>query len=220
MKKIFHILLSWLLALMTVGMSAQEMTSLEKFHKTLNERYISFSCRYTLQPARGHSASSFGKVSGEAEVEMQGDAYIFNGNGLSIVSDGKSICIIDVSAKEAVYEAVPADLSEADFLQNPAYLIRGLEDNFKVSGQSEVTGASGADYYVLEPVVDCGINKCILYFKAGEEWLSKAVFELSDGNVLEVEVYDHNSLPKKPLSHFAPQNPSSFDSTWIITDLR
>lgn len=209
------------MVLITVGMSAQEMSSLEKFHKCLNEKYISFSCRYTLQPAKVQGASVLGKVSGEAEVEMQGDAYIFKGSGLFVVSDGKSICVMDESAREAVYEAVPADLSEADYLQNPAYLIRGLEDNFKVLKSSRLAGESGSyDKHILEPVVDCGISQCSLYFKTGNEWLSKAVFGLSDGNVLEVEMYDHNSLPRKQVSYFAPKDPASFDPTWIITDLR
>lgn len=223
MKKVLYILISGILAMMSTGISAQDKSSLEKFYKELNEKYVGLSCHYTLRPANGAGASSFGKVSGNADVEMQDDAYIFRGNGLTIISDGKIICVMDEYAKEAVYESVPADLSEADYLQNPAYLIRGLEDNFKILKSTGITGASSAevcDNYVLEPVVDCGIRQCCLYFKAGKEWLSKAVFELSDGNILEVEVYEPISLQKKHISYFTPKDPSSFEPNWIITDLR
>lgn len=208
------------MALISSDMSAQQ-NSLEKFYQQLDGRHYSFTCRYTLKPSG--SASSFGKVTGQAQVEMQDEAYIFKGNGLAIVSDGRDLCVIDESSKEAVFESVPESLSEADFIQNPAYLIRGLEDNFKVEKSSSRKDAEGtriSDTYVLIPVVSCGISRCTLDFPVRREGLSSAVFELTDGTVLEVSIDENNFQQKKPDPYFAIKQPSSFDRTWVVTDLR
>ena len=223
MKTIFHILLYVTMSLMTTLVSAQDMSSLEEFYKKLSNGCFSFSCQYTLQPSGSGNAASFGNIMGEARVEMQGHAYIFRGNGLAIISDGKSICVMDESAEEAVYEALPESFTETDYLQNPAYLIRGLEDNFKVLSSTRVKDARGgyvSDNYVLVPTVQCGICKCYLDFVAHKGILSAAEFELSDGNVLKVKFSEQKFLPEKPMEYFALMNPSSFESSWIITDLR
>jgi hypothetical protein len=221
MKKILCIILSGLIALTTSDISAQQKNSLEKFYQQLEDAYYSFSCSYTLKPSG--DASSFGKVTGQAQVEMQDEAYIFKGNGLAIVSDGQALCLIDESSKEAVLESVPETISEADYLQNPAYLIRGLSDNFKVEKASSAKDDKGtriSDNYVLIPTVNCGISRCKLTLPVQNAGLSSAVFELSDGTVLEVSIYDNKFQPKKSDSYFAIRQPSSFDKAWVVTDLR
>ena len=89
-----------------------------------------------------------GTVTGSASVCIQGEAYVFDGDGLVIKSDGKEVCVIDSNAKEAVLESVPEDLSEADFLQNRAFLLCGRKDNVRLK-------SSSAEEFVLEHVVDC-----------------------------------------------------------------
>lgn len=211
------------LSLMATLVAAQDMSHLDEFYKKLGGGCFSFSCQYALQPSGSGNAASLGNIMGEARVEMQGDAYIFRGNGLAIISDGKSICVMDESAKEAVYEVLPESFTETDYLQNPAYLIRGLEDNFKVLTSTRVKDAQGdyvSDSYVLVPTVECGINECTLDFVAHKGTMSAARFELSDGSILKVKLSEQKFLPEKPLEYFALMNPSSFGSDWIITDLR
>ena len=68
-------------------------------------------------------------------------------------------------------------------------------------------------------VVDCGIVECRLLFSANVQGPSSAFFKLSDGGVLEVKMTDYAFHPERSSDYFI-QDQSSFDSDWILTDLR
>ena len=73
---------------------------------------------------------------GEGTVEIQGDAYHMNGNGVEIYCDGKSTWLIDEVAEEVVIES--ADSRDAGLLANPILLLMNLEDSgisYEVNGQ-------------------------------------------------------------------------------------
>lgn len=223
MKTIMKYALAGLLVLVSTFLHAQEKNKLEKFYDALESSCLEFTCEYTFTPPKSAGASGIGKVTGQAKIEIQGDAYIFDGNGLVVKSDGKSVCIIDDDAKEAIYESMPETLSEADFLQNPAYLVRGLKDNFKVIRATKETDSYGdhvSDDFLLAPLVKCGILKCRLSFVVYQDALPYVYLDMTDGSELKVLMYEENLMQKKPLSYFTPPAPESFDSSWIVTDLR
>lgn len=212
MVKILKYFCTAFLILCSGGLSVFSQNRLDGFFGLIDGSCTSFKCTYSLVPSKNSAMSRVGAVTGSASVCIQGEAYVFDGDGLVIKSDGKEICVIDSNAKEAVFESVPEDLSEADFLQNPALLICGLKDNFRLK-------SSSADEFVLVPVVDCGIVECRLLFSANAQGPSSAFFKLSDGGVLEVKMTDYAFHPERSSDYFI-QDQSSFDSDWIVTDLR
>lgn len=223
MKIIIKYALAGLLVLASTFLNAQEKNKLEKFYDALEDSCLGFTCEYTFTPPKNAGVSEIGKVTGQARIEIQGDAYVFDGNGLVVKSDGKSVCIIDEGAKEIVYESMPETLSEADFLQNPAYLVRGLKDNFKVIRSTRETDSYGdhvSDDFVLAPLVKCGVIKCRLSFVVYQDTLPFVDLDMTDGSRLKVLMSEEDFMQKKPLSYFAPPAPESFDSSWIVTDLR
>lgn len=223
MKNTLKCSVAGLLLMVSAFLYAQEKNPLEKFYEALDGSCLEFTCEYTFTPQTRADAAGTGKVTGQARIEIQGDAYVFEGNGLVVKSDGKSVCFIDDEAREIIYESMPETLSEADFLQNPAYLLRGLKDNFKVARTTRETDSYGdhiSDDFILVPLVKCGIVKCRLSFVVCQDSLPTVFLEMTDGSELKVWMYEDNLMPKKPLSYFAPPAPSSFDSSWIVTDIR
>lgn len=223
MNNILKYALAGFLVLASSVIHAQEKNKLEKFYDVLEGFCLGFTCEYTFTPPKSAGASGIGKVTGQARIEIQGDAYVFDGNGVIVKSDGKSVCIMDDDAKEVVYESMPETLSEADFLQNPAYLVRGLKDNFKVIRTTKETDSYGdhvSDDFVLAPLVKCGILKCRLSFVVYQDSLPYVYLDMTDGSTLKVLMFEENLMPQKSLSYFAPPAPESFDSSWIVTDLR
>lgn len=223
MKNTLKYAFAGLMTLASAFLYAQDKNKLETFYDVLEDYCLEFTCEYTFTPSKAVDAAGSGKVKGEARIVIQGDAYIFDGNGLVVKSDGKSVCIIDDGAKEIVYESMPETLSEADFLQNPAYLVRRLKDNFKVIKTTRETDSYGdhvADDFVLAPLVKCGILKCRLSFVVYQDSLPYVYLDMTDGSKLKVLMSEENIMQKKPLTYFAPPAPESFDSSWIVTDLR
>ena len=193
---------------MMLGTSAQGVNAYDRFAGNLEDACVSFSCGYEFSGLQG-----IVPVKGTASVMLQGKSYRFSGGGMTIVSDGESVCVMDEGAKEAVFENVPQDASEMDFIMNPALLLHSLKDNFKVEKIED-------GRYVLAPVVNCGIDGCVLVFTGSSQALSSAEFSLSDGSVLKASVTDYKITKKEPASYFKPADPSSFDLSWVVTDLR
>ena len=193
---------------LSLKVSAQGVNAYDRFVRNLEDACVSFSCGYEFSGLQG-----IGPVKGTASVMLQGKSYRFSGGGLMIVSDGESVCVLDEGAREAVLENVPEDASEMDFMTNPALLIHSLKDNFKVE---KIEGGR----CFLVPVVNCGVDRCVLVFAGSSQNLSSAEFRLSDGSVLKASVTDYKITKKEPASYFKPADPSSFDLSWVVTDLR
>lgn len=223
MNRIYKYIAAGILMIASVAMHAQENSPLEKFYDALADSYISFDCRYTFTPAKESELSGVGKVTGNAQIELQGESYIFDGNGLIVKSDGKSVCIIDDTSKEVIYESMPESFSENDYLQNPALLIRGIKDNFKTVSHSRIKDAYGehvSDDYILEPVVRCGIDRCILSFVVYKDILPVINLDMTDSSNLNLLMALTDLHSRKPASYFSLPDPSGFDSSWVVTDLR
>ena len=75
------------------------------------------------------------KVIGDGQVDLQGNSYHMNGNGLQIYCDGSSTWLIDEDAQEVVIES--ADSNDAGWFANPILLMMNLEESgvsYKIDG--------------------------------------------------------------------------------------
>lgn len=74
------------------------------------------------------------KTTGEGRIELQGNAYHMQGNGIEIYCDGSSTWLIDQAASEVVIES--ADSKDAGLLANPIMLLMNIEES-KISYKIE-----------------------------------------------------------------------------------
>ena len=84
------------------------------------------------------------KTTGEGTVEIQGNAYHMEGNGVEIYCDGSTTWMIDEDAMEVFIEA--ADSRSAGYLANPVLLLMNLEENadtYSVDGNRITLGLPG-----------------------------------------------------------------------------
>lgn len=148
-------------------------------------------------------------ILGKGTVAFQDNAYHMTGNGIEICCDGKDVWLMDPKAKEVYIEAV-GEGTDA-FLQNPALLFTGLKDNFSVSGVKD------GHIFELVPKVDCGIDECTVRMNKDGN-LSSGEFIMSEGQIVSVDVSAIKKSDRKDISSFRPTR--SFDSSWMVTDLR
>lgn len=192
-------------------MHAQNSSLLERLYSDFASSNITLDFSYVI----GTGGSD---IVGDGKVDFQGNAYHMSGNGLDIYCDGKDVWLMDTRAKEVYIEAV-SDGTDA-FLQNPALLFMGLKDNFKVVGTKEVTDAGdGGKYMVYElvPEVSCGIDACTIKIRK-EGTLNSGTFVMSEGQTIGVDIRSIKKSDRKDISSFRPTQ--SFDSSWMVTDLR
>lgn len=87
-------------------------------------------------------------IIGEGSLTLQGDSYIFTTNGLETRSDGSSVWIADLSAKEVIIESSAVDgLSYLD----PAYIFQNVISDPESSALEFVNGElKGVDVDIKE----------------------------------------------------------------------
>lgn len=87
----------------------------------LLERMRTQTCEFSIE----YTVTGQGDIDimGEGSLTLQGDSYIFNTGGLETRSDGSSVWITDLSAKEVIIESSSVDgLSYLD----PAYIFQNV----------------------------------------------------------------------------------------------
>lgn len=75
------------------------------------------------------------KITGDGQVDVQGNSYHMQGNGMEIYCDGATTWLIDEAAEEVFIES--ADSNDAGYLANPIMLLMNLEESgvsYKVNG--------------------------------------------------------------------------------------
>ena len=196
-----YLLASFLMILS--GMAHAQNTSL------LDRMYEDFaSCCVTLDLSYV-IVTGVSDINGKGTVAFQENAYHMSGNGMEIYCDGKDVWLMDPNAKEVYIEAV-GEGTDA-FLQNPALLFIGLKNDFEVSAVKD------GGLFELVPTVDCGIDECsVMINKDGD--LVSGTFHMSEGQIVAVEVHSIKKSDRKDISSFRPTQ--SFDSSWMVTDLR
>ena len=98
----------------------QQPSVLDKLLQSSPEECLSFDYEFS-------TTISGIKTVGDGCVELQGNAYHMNGNGVEIYCDGVTTWLIDEEALEVVIES--AESQDAGFLANPIMLLMNLEES-------------------------------------------------------------------------------------------
>ena len=153
---------------------------------------------------------------GEGTLLSQEMMWALNGNGVQMYCDSQDIWTIDPQAKEVVIEPAPED-ERAQWMSNPAVIFSRLSALFKVN--ESLTSPDGkAVIYVLKPMEDSDIDFCNIELLKSDASIRNASVALSDGTLIKIEVSSMKLTPKTSIEAFRPH--MSFDSSWIVTDLR
>lgn len=193
---------------------AQDTALLERMYDDFSSRLTTLDISYVLEmlPA---------DMTGNAVVSFQDEAYRLSADGLEIYCDGKSVWTLDNISKEVIIEPVTDD--GEDFIRNPASLFLGLKDNFKVTDISEGGHMREPDVkdvvYTLVPVVECGMDECQIQIKKnGDLYHGSFIMSAGQIDIVRILVNSITRSAKKDIGYFRPAQ--SFDSSWIVTDLR
>lgn len=193
---------------------AQDTALLERMYDDFSSRLTTLDISYVLEmlPA---------DMTGNAVVSFQDEAYRLSADGLEIYCDGKSVWTLDNISKELIIEPVTDD--GEGFIRNPASLFLGLKDNFKVTDISEGGHMREPDVkdvvYTLVPVVECGMDECQIQIKKnGDLYHGSFIMSAGQIDIVRILVNSITRSAKKDIGYFRPAQ--SFDSSWIVTDLR
>lgn len=151
---------------------------------------------------------------GQGTLYAQDDLWHVDGNGIKMWCDGSSMWIVDPTLKEVVVE--PAGHG-TDYLSNPALLFTQMDRYFNVR-KSSASEDGESMLYILEPKQSGEVQYCNVELFRKDASIRSATFAMTDGNLLEIKVSSMIFSQKKNLDAFRPA--ISFDSTWIVTDLR
>lgn len=173
------------------------------------------------------------KLSGNGHVVISGPLYFMEGDGLKVWCDGKERWTVDEAAKEVVVE----NASEDDFLSSPVLMVSRLPELFSWEKVGEKTlfnkkisiEGNGVDIaatrYSLLPKdgVESDFSTISLYFDSASALLG-AEAGFKDGTAASFTVLSMSFIPAGS-SGFADLSSlafaeASFDSSYIITDLR
>ena len=209
-----NILIASFLTFMSGMVYSQDTSLLDRLYEDFSSNLVTLDISYVLE-------ISSTDMLGEGTVEFQDNAYHLSGNGIEVYCDGKDVWLIDPAAKEVYIEPVSEGMDA--YIQNPALLFTGLKENFEVvnvkeGGHIREPGVKDI-VYDLMPKVSCGIEECSIQLKK-DGTLYYGTFVLSDGqaDIIRVKVNSIKKSDRKDISSFRPTR--SFDSSWMVTDLR
>lgn len=190
--------------------TAQGTSSLEQLCAKMAENSATLNYSFTL------SVSGV-KTVGDGVLYVQDQSYVMQGNGLKIYCNGSTVWLVDEAGKEVMIDSVS---QEADsYLSNPVLLLANIETIFSVSAP---TSSGSSLTYKLTPKCDCGITSGVVTLGAagGSSYVfSSGTFKMADGGQLDVKIKSMTFSAKKPLTFYV-LDLSTFDSSWMITDLR
>ena len=155
------------------------------------------------------------KISGSGVLQLQGNMWCNKGNGLDIWCDGKTVWTADTASKEVIIDSVSEEY--ADQLVNPALMFVKMKELFNVK-QAVDSKDGKALIYVLEPKSDLGIEYFNIEIMKNDVSIRAASFAMEDGSDVKLTVSSMSISSKKPSEYFRPSE--SFDSSWIVTDMR
>ena len=177
-------------------------TALDKLCSALSQSCVCLDCAYSFDMSEI-------RFNTEADIKVQGRAYVVDCAGVLVFSDGETVWTVDPNIKEAYIQS-----SGNEMLNDPAIFFQNLDKYFKVA-DNKTSGS--VEVYTLEAVDDCGIKSAELTLKPDGTIVS-AIIELSDGGKMDVKVRSMKVEEKKSVTFFRPS--MSFDEAWIVTDLR
>jgi len=196
-----------LLSVSIFRMEAQ--SALKSFSDKVSASRVSFSYDYATK----------GKVSlkGSGSAIVQNDGFVLKADGLKVWCDGKGRWIMDPTAKEVVVESV--EDSGRDYMTDPALLLTGVEDNFKLVSSPEEVIVEGKYrmMFHLKPKVPSELKDIRLFFD--DKILVSAIVSVKDGTETYFEIRDLKFDKMSSGAEFRFDE-KSLDSSWVITDLR
>lgn len=206
MRRLLSVILAF--SLFSISYAQEQKNLLDRLYSDVIQSCVTVSYTYSL------SISGI-KTIGEGVLTAQDSWWKMSGNGLENYCDGENVWIIDPALKEVVLEPV-AD-SEVNYMSNPAVLFMSLDEYFEVRTVREMEDGE-SELYILASKKECGMEFCNLELRKKDSSIVKAEFAMTDGNLLTIDVSAMSYSAKEPVDTFRPS--MSFDSTWIITDLR
>ena len=188
---------------------AQEDLTIRKLSQQMSSSCVELEYKYSFR-------KSGVNMNGEGQLAAQGLCWKLNGNGIEMYCDSTSIWVIDPSLKEVIIEPSMSE-TEQGYEVNPAMLLIRMEDMFKL--RDSVTSSDGkAVVYILDPIADDTLNYLNVEVLKSDSTIRQATIALKDGDLIKIEVSSMKLTPKQSVGYFRPQR--TFDSSWIVTDLR
>ena len=192
-----------------IAAAAQGTSVLEQLCAKMTDCSVVLNYNYTL-------TMSGVKTVGDGVLTVQDKSYVMNGNGVRIYCNGSVIWVVDEAGKEVMIDSVSQGTDA--YLSNPVLLFTNLEEIFSVGAPA----SSGFFLtYKLSPKVNCGIASGTVALNASgsSPVFSSGTFDMSDGGTLDIKIKSMTFSAKKPLT-FYTLDLSTFDSSWMISDLR
>ncbi len=203
-----HIAIVFLLLFGAGRSYAQDQTLLNRLYGKFADSCVELEYTYS-------SKISGVKIIGKGILQIQGSMWHNDGNGVEVWCDGKTIWTVDHAAEEVVIDSV-YDASEEE-LTNPALLFVHMKDLFNLK-QVAKSADGKAEIFILEPINDMDIDFFNVEILKSDASIRSGSFALSDGNKFDIKVSSMKQIQKKPATSFKPSQ--TFDSSWIVTDLR
>ena len=159
-------------------------------------------------------------VNGSGTLSFQDNAFCLSGNGMRIVCDGSTRWTLDEEAKECYIETVES--SSPDYEQNPALLLTALDKAFSISTAAKASNLSGRSTtsIALTPLKGNTYLKGVTAHFLSDGSLYALVVTLKDGGTTTVTLKNLKKERPVSISPAFTLDPSSLDSSYIVTDLR
>ena len=159
-------------------------------------------------------------VSGSGTLVFQDNAFCLSGNGMRIVCDGSTRWTVDEESKECYIESV--DESSPDYEQNPALLLTALDKAFSISPAAKASNLAGrpTTAVALTPLKGNTYLSAVTAHFLSDGSLHALVVTLKDGSTTTITLKNLKKERPVSISPAFTLNPSSLDSSYIVTDLR
>ena len=179
----------------------------DRLYKSLSSSFVEIVYNYSAE-VKGV------RIVGNGTLQVQGEMWHNNGNGLEMWCDGSTVWTADHSLKEAVIEPVYEDESIAS---NPALMFVRMQDMFKVVNSLDSKDGK-AVIYILKPVEDAPVEYFNVEVRKSDSTIRSASFAMDDGSAVQINVQSMSVKEKRSATAFRPSQ--IFDSSWVVPDLR
>ena len=206
--KIFRYFLMPFLVMLCAGKAfAASDGPVDRLYKSLSSSFVEIVYNYSAE-VKGV------RIVGNGTLQVQGEMWHNNGNGLEMWCDGSTVWTADHSLKEAVIEPVYEDESIAS---NPALMFVRMQDMFKVVNSLDSKDGK-AVIYILKPVEDAPVEYFNVEVRKSDSTIRSASFAMDDGSAVQINVQSMSVKEKRSATAFRPSQ--IFDSSWVVPDLR
>lgn len=206
--KIFRYFLMPFLVMLCAGKAfAASDGPVDRLYRSLSSSFVEIVYTYSAE-VQGV------KIVGNGTLQIQGNMWHNDGNGLEMWCDGSTVWTADHSLKEAVIEPVYEDES---IVSNPALMFVRMPDMFKVVKSLDSKDGK-AVIYVLKPIEDAPIEYFNVEIMKSDSSIRYGSFALEDGSAVQIKVQSMSVKEKRSVTAFRPSQ--IFDSSWVVTDLR